>query len=191
MATGASHRPFLDQALEAYRAGAKAWSRDALLSALLLLFAGVFVVAPFLDWSALARTVAGEREQVRATQARVVAGERGIERLLGALAEARAAAATTAETLAADLSQRLRRFADLARRLDERAAPPAPGLIPPDGELPPPVQAAAAQLPGRGDRAAIRHAGPALAAAQLPGRGDRAAVRAAAPARRSCCRRRC
>jgi hypothetical protein len=148
MATSTSHRPFLDQALEAYRAGAKAWSRDVLLSGLALLFAGVFVVQPFLDWSRQDREVAGEREQVRQTQERVVAGERGIGGLLGALAEARAAAATTAETLAADLSQRLRRFADLARRLDERRALPAPEPTPPGGDPASPVQWPQTNFPG-------------------------------------------
>jgi len=148
MATSTSHRPFLDQALEAYRAGAKAWSRDVLLSGLALLFAGVFVVQPFLDWSRQDREVAGAREQVRQTQERVVAGERGIGGLLGALGEARAAAATTAETLAADLSQRLRRFADLARRLDERQAPPAPEPTPPGGDPVSPGQWPQANFPG-------------------------------------------
>jgi hypothetical protein len=148
MATGASHRPFLDQALEAYRAGARAWSRDVLLSGLVLLFAGLVVVQPFLDWSRQDREVAGERERLRGTQERVVAGERGIGDLLDALAEARAAAATTAETLAGDLSERLRRFADLARRLDERAAPPAAEPAPPAGEPPSPAQWPQANFPG-------------------------------------------
>jgi hypothetical protein len=148
MATDTSHRPFLDQALEAYRAGAKAWSRDGLLSGLVLLFAGVFVVQPFLDWSEQGRTVTGEREEVRRTQERVVAGERGIGGLLGALDEARAAAAATAETLAADLSHRLRRFADLARRLDEPLAPPAPEPTPTGGEPNSPAQWPQANFPG-------------------------------------------
>ena len=148
MAIDTSHRPFLDQALETYRAGAKAWSRDVLLSGLVLLFAGVFVVQPFLDWSEQGRTVAGGREQLRQTQERVVAGERGIGGLLGALGEARAAAATTAETLAADLSQRLRRFADLARGLDERLAPPALELTPPGRDPTSPMQWPQANFPG-------------------------------------------
>jgi hypothetical protein len=148
MAMDTSHRPFLDQALDAYRAGAKAWSRDGLLSGLALLFAGVFVVQPFLDWSEQGRSVAEEREEVRRTQERVIAGERGIAGLLGALDQARAAAATSAETLAADLSQRLRRFAELARGLDERLAPPAPELIPPGGEPNSPAQWPQANFPG-------------------------------------------
>jgi hypothetical protein len=148
MATDTSHRPFLDQALEAYRAGAKAWSRDGLLSGLALLFAGVFVVQPFLDWSEQGRSVAEEREEVRRTQERVIAGERGIGGLLGALDQARAAAATSAETLAADLSQRLRRFAELARRLDEHLAPPAPEPTPPGGEPNSPAQWPQANFPG-------------------------------------------
>ncbi|HEX3210202.1 MAG TPA: hypothetical protein VHQ91_12520, partial [Geminicoccaceae bacterium] len=63
-----SREKFLDQALEGYRAGARAWSRDALLGALALLVAGVFVVAPFVSWTHERRAVEDERALVQQTQ---------------------------------------------------------------------------------------------------------------------------
>jgi hypothetical protein len=135
IAMDGSRQRFLDQALEGYRAGARAWSRDALLGGLVLLFAGVFVVAPFVGWTGERRAVEDERLRVQQTEDRVVAAARGIDGLLTAVAQAQAAAATTADQLAASLSDRLRRFASLVRGL-QPGAPPEPGAPPPAGEPP-------------------------------------------------------
>ncbi len=125
---GARQR-FLDQALEGYRAGARAWSRDALLGGLVLLFAGVFVVAPFVGWSGERRTVEDERARVQRDQDGVVAAARGIDGLLAAVAQAQTASTASADQLAGALSDRLRRFAGLVRSLQ-------PGALPATGEPP-------------------------------------------------------
>ena len=131
---GARQR-FLDQALEGYRVGVRAWSRDALLGALVLLFAGVFVVAPFVGWTNERRVVEDERARVQRDQDGVVAAAHAIDGLLTAVAQAQAAAATSADQLAGTLSERLRRFAGLVRSLPP-GAPPEPGALPSTGEPP-------------------------------------------------------
>ncbi len=127
-----SRQKFLDQALESYRAGARAWSRDALLSGLALLSAGVFVVAPFVGLTGERRTVEDERARVQQNQDQVVAATRGIDGLLAALGKEQEAASTTANQLAGALPDRLRRFASLVRSLQPGAAlaPPEPGALP-------------------------------------------------------------
>jgi hypothetical protein len=65
---------FLDQALDGYRAGVKAWNRNVLLSGLALLLAGALIVAPFLHWSTESRAVELERDQLRGAAGR---GEHG------------------------------------------------------------------------------------------------------------------
>ena len=127
-----SRQKFLDQALESYRAGARAWSRDALLSGLVLLFAGVFVVAPFVGWNGERRAVEDERARVQQDQDRTVAAARAIDGLLTALAKEQETAASTANQLAGSLADRLKRFASLVRSLQPGAAPaaPEPGALP-------------------------------------------------------------
>ncbi len=131
-----SRQKFLDQALDGYRAGVRAWSRDALLCGLVLLFAGVFVVAPFVGWTGERRLVEDERARVQRDQDGAVAAARGIDSLLAAVAQAQAATATSANELARSLADRLRRFASLARSLQPGAvaAPLEPGSLPPPGE---------------------------------------------------------
>ncbi len=130
-----SRQKFLDQALEGYRAGARGWSRDALLCGLILLFAGVFVVAPFVGWTGERRMVEDERLRVQQDQDRAVAAARGVDGLLNAVAAAQATAGATADQLAGALADRLRRFASLVRSLQPGAAP-APAALPGAGEPP-------------------------------------------------------
>ena len=132
IAMDGSRQKFLDQALESYRAGARAWSRDALLCGLVLLFAGVFVVAPFVGWSGERRAVEDERARVQQDQDRTAAAAHAIDGLLAALAKEQEAAATTADQLAGSLADRLKRFAGLVRSLQPGAAlaPPEPGALP-------------------------------------------------------------
>jgi hypothetical protein len=120
-----SREKLLDRALEGYRDGARAWSRDALLSVLVLLLAGVFVVAPFVGWTNERRAVEDERLRVQQTQDRMVAAAQDVDQLLAAIEQAQAAAAASADQLAAALTDRLRRFAGLVQALQPGAAAPA------------------------------------------------------------------
>jgi hypothetical protein len=122
-----SREKFLDQALEGYRAGARAWSRDALLGALALLVAGVFVVAPFVSWTNERRAVEDERALVQQTQDRVVAAAHAVDDLLRAVNGTQAAVAIAANQLAGELADRLKRFAVLVRGLQPGPAPAEPG----------------------------------------------------------------
>ena len=122
-----SREKFLDRALEGYRAGARAWSRDALLGALALLVAGVFVVAPFVGWTNERRTVEDERTVVQQTEDRVVAAAHAVDDLLQAIKQAQAAVTGSADQLAQGLAERLKRFAGLVRSLQPGVASPEPG----------------------------------------------------------------
>jgi hypothetical protein len=122
-----SREKFLDQALEGYRAGARAWSRDAVLGTLALLVAGVFVVAPFVSWTNERRAVEDERALVQQTQDRVVAAAHAIDDLLRAVNGTQAAVASAANQLAGELAGRLKRFTGLVRSLQPGLAPPEPG----------------------------------------------------------------
>jgi hypothetical protein len=160
MAMEGSRQRFLDQALEGYRAGVRAWSRDALVGALVLVFAGMFVVAPFVGWTGERRAVEDERTRVQQTEDRVVAAAHGIDDLVSRIAQAEKAVASSADQLAGSLSDRLKRFASLVRSLQPGAAtlPPQP----------------AADFPGA---AIVQQAAPAPAAASgLPAAPDPAAV---------------
>jgi hypothetical protein len=141
MAMDGSREKLLDRALAGYRDGARAWSRDALLAVLALLLAGVFVVAPFVRWTNERRAVEDERTRVQQTHDRVVAAAHGVDDLLHAIDRAQAAAATSADHLAGALAERLKRFAGLVQSLQQGAASPAPGALPPPG-------APASALPG-------------------------------------------
>jgi hypothetical protein len=121
-----SREKLLDRALEGYRDGARAWSRDALLAALVLLLAGVFVVAPFVSWTNERRAVEDERTRVQQTQDRVVAATQGVDDLLKAIDQAQTAVAAAADQVAGALADRLQRFAELVRSLQPGVAPPAP-----------------------------------------------------------------
>jgi hypothetical protein len=124
---------FLDQALDGYRAGVKAWSRDVLLSGLALLLAGALILAPFLRWSTEGQSVELERDQLRAQQATVNTALSEVERMVDAVGSAKRDLAEAAEQLAAELSERLRGFAALVTSLGQAAPDPAVALAPPPG----------------------------------------------------------
>ncbi len=154
----------LDRALEGYRDGARAWSRDALIGALVLLLAGVFVVAPFVGWTNERRAVEDQRTTVQQTQDRVVAAVHEVDDLLKAIDQAQGVAAVAADQLAGALADRLKRFADLVRSLRPAVAPAPPSAALPGAAIAQPAVSA----PARADFPGTAVAQQALPAAPAP-----------------------
>lgn len=126
MSTSPPRQPFLDRAIEGYRAGVKAWSRDVLLAGLALFLAGAFITAPYLGWSAERAQVEGERAGALASQEALEAALGQLEGLANSVAATKATLAARAEQLARELSERLRRFAGLVRSLGPDGGAPGP-----------------------------------------------------------------